>query len=226
MAERAASVRRKLKKILKCQADSRQRRRFSFFSASAIRWYNKKIGEWISIFKEFSRISNHFNLVYAHTAASASKTPQLPPLSKRNNKLRHFPIFSLDLLNAANTILMLWMLKIARSRVCCSSISIRRANKTFVRWRVFNVCLATLESEHECECVQSSVGFEGDQLDFHCIFVADGLGCALAAAEKRGTGKEKPKTNERLETFNFNFRHASKVYSPSSLCSDSSCLTA
>lgn len=76
--------------------------------------------------------------------------------------------------------------------------------------------------------VYSRFGFEGDQLDFHCIFVVDGLGCALAAAEEKRNGKreKKTKTNERLETFNFNFRHASKVYSPSSLCSDSSCLTA
>lgn len=158
--------------------------------------------------EKFPRIQLRSSLVFTDSA----KQRQLPPLSNKKKTILDFPIFSL----ASETRVILWKWNLRKTPFWCWKLVKNSRMWVFVSAeaksdsRIEQVdlaknlcCLLPLKWAWMWMC-----RLEGDQLDFHCIT------SWLNALEDEEEQHEGGRRNERLETFNFNFRHASRVYSP------------
>lgn len=141
------------------------------------------------------------------------KAKTVAATKQQKKTILDFPIFSL----AAETRVILWKRNLRKTPFWCWKLVKNSRMWVFVSAeaksdsRIEQVdlaknlcCLLPLKWAWMWMC-----RLEGDQLDFHCI--TSWLN-ALEDEEERHEGGRR--RNERLETFNFNFRHASRVYSP------------
>lgn len=141
------------------------------------------------------------------------KAKTVAATKQQKKTILDFPIFSL----ASETRVILWKRNLRKTPFWCWKLVKNSRMWVFVSAeaksdsRIEQVdlaknlcCLLPLKWAWMWMC-----RLEGDQLDFHCI--TSWLN-ALEDEEERHEGGRR--RNERLETFNFNFRHASRVYSP------------